>query len=82
MKYVVTAMNVNRKGYQVHTWDDGSITKDEIIDTENNVLFGVNNLILTPHIAASTEEAQLIVAKQIAEQISEFFNTGKITNSV
>ena len=49
---------------------------------KNNVLFGVNNLILTPHIAASTEEAQLIVAKQIAEQISEFFNTGKITNSV
>ena len=49
---------------------------------ENNVLFGVNNLILTPHIAASTEEAQLIVAKQIAEQISEFFNTGKISNSV
>ena len=49
---------------------------------ENNVLFGVNNLILTPHIAASTQEAQLIVAKQIAEQISEFFNTGKITNSV
>ena len=49
---------------------------------ENSVLFGVNNLILTPHIAASTEEAQLIVAKQIAEQISEFFNTGKITNSV
>ena len=48
----------------------------------NNVLFGLNNLILTPHIAASTEEAQLIVAKQIAEQISEFFNTGKITNSV
>ena len=49
---------------------------------KNNVLFGVNNLILTPHIAASTQEAQLIVAKQIAEQISEFFNTGKITNSV
>ena len=49
---------------------------------KNNVLFGVNNLILTPHIAASTEEAQLIVANQIAEQISEFFNTGKITNSV
>ena len=48
----------------------------------NNVLFGANNLILTPHIAASTEEAQLIVAKQIAEQMSEFFNTGKITNSV
>ena len=49
---------------------------------KNNILFGVNNLILTPHIAASTEEAQLVVAKEIAEQISEFFNTGKIINSV
>ena len=49
---------------------------------KKNVLFGVKNLILTPHIAASTEEAQLVVAQQIAEQISEFFKTGKITNSV
>ena len=49
---------------------------------KNNILFGVKNLILTPHIAASTEEAQLVVAQQIAEQISEFFKTGKITNSV
>ena len=49
---------------------------------KKNILFGVQNLILTPHIAASTEEAQLVVAQQIAEQISEFFKTGKITNSV
>ena len=49
---------------------------------KNNVLFGVKNLILTPHIAASTEEAQIVVAKQIAEQISDFFKTGKIINSV
>ena len=33
---------------------------------KNNILFGSKNLILTPHIAASTEEAQIIVAKQIA----------------
>ena len=49
---------------------------------KNNVLFGVKNLILTPHIAASTEEAQIVVAKKIAEQISDFFKTGKIINSV
>ncbi len=49
---------------------------------KNNVLFGVKNLILTPHIAASTEEAQLIVAQQIAEQISDYFKSGKIKNSV
>ena len=49
---------------------------------KNNILFGVKNLILTPHIAASTEEAQLVVAMQIAEQISDYFKTGKIVNSV
>jgi len=49
---------------------------------KNNILFGVKNLILTPHIAASTEEAQIVVAREIAEQISEFFKTGKIINSV
>ena len=49
---------------------------------KKNILFGVKNLILTPHIAASTEEAQLVVAKQIAEQISDYFITGKIINSV
>ena len=49
---------------------------------KKNVLFGSKNLILTPHIAASTEEAQIIVAKQIAEQMSEFFNNKNIINEV
>ena len=49
---------------------------------KNNILFGANNLILTPHIAASTVEAQIIVAKQIAEQISDFFKSGKVVNEV
>ena len=48
----------------------------------DNILFGVKNLILTPHIAASTIEAQLIVAEQIAQQISDYFNNGKIVNSL
>ena len=47
-----------------------------------NILFGIKNLILTPHIAASSEEAQLVVAQQIAEQISDYFKTGKIVNFV
>ena len=33
-------------------------------------------------IAASTVEAQIIVAKQIAEQISDFFKSGKVVNEV
>jgi len=47
-----------------------------------NALFGTANFILTPHIAASTEEAQLVVAEQIAVQISNYFSNGEIVNSV
>ena len=47
-----------------------------------NILFGSKNLILTPHIAASTVEAQLVVAEQIAIQISNFFNKKEIINSL
>ena len=49
---------------------------------KENKLFGVKNLILTPHIAASTKEAQLIVAEQIAIQISNYFIKGEIINTV
>ena len=47
-----------------------------------SVLFNVPNLILTPHIAASTVEAQIVVAEKIAKQMSEYFNNGKIINAV
>ena len=49
---------------------------------EDNILFGTKNLILTPHIAASTLESQLIVAEKIAEQISNYFNKNEIVNSL
>jgi len=49
---------------------------------KESVLFNTPNLILTPHIAASTVEAQIAVAEQIAKQISEYFNSGKVVNSV
>ena len=48
----------------------------------DNILFGVKNIILTPHIAASTEEAQLVVAEQIATQISNYFNKNEVVNSL
>jgi len=40
------------------------------------------NVILTPHLGASTMEAQERVAIQIAEQISDFLKKGIIRNSV
>ena len=50
--------------------------------TKESILFGLDNLILTPHIAASTDEAQLVVAEQIALQISNYFKNGEVVNSV
>ena len=49
---------------------------------KQNVLFGAPNFIATPHLGASTLEAQENVALQVAEQISEFLLTGAVTNSL
>ena len=49
---------------------------------KNNILFGLDNVLLTPHIAASTAEAQIIVAEMIANQFVDFFLKNKVSNSV
>ena len=48
----------------------------------SNVLFKTPNTILTPHLGASTLEAQEKVANQIAEQISDCLLKGSIINSL
>src|SRR5690606_40013398 len=45
-----------------------------------NVLFGHERFIATPHLGASTNEAQENVALQVAEQISDYLLTGAVTN--
>ncbi|MDO9414474.1 MAG: phosphoglycerate dehydrogenase [Pseudolabrys sp.] len=47
-----------------------------------NVLFGHPNVICTPHLGASTTEAQENVALQVAEQMSDYLLTGAITNAL
>ena len=47
-----------------------------------NVLFGHPNVVCTPHLGASTSEAQENVALQVAEQMSEYLLRGAITNAV
>ena len=47
-----------------------------------NALFGTPGLVCTPHLGASTTEAQVNVAIQIAEQMSDFLLLGGITNAV
>ena len=48
----------------------------------NNTLFGLENILLTPHIAASTSEAQVIVAEMVANQFVEYFLNNKVVNEV
>ncbi|MGB9153992.1 MAG: phosphoglycerate dehydrogenase [Alphaproteobacteria bacterium] len=45
-------------------------------------LFGNEKLICTPHLGASTNEAQENVALQVAEQMSDFLLTGAVTNAL
>ena len=45
-------------------------------------LFGVDNVVATPHLGAATTEAQENVALQVAEQMSDFLNTGAIVNAI
>jgi D-3-phosphoglycerate dehydrogenase len=46
------------------------------------VLFGHPNVICTPHLGASTTEAQENVALQVAEQMSDYLLTGAIANAI
>ena len=47
-----------------------------------NVLFGAENFIATPHLGASTVEAQENVALQVAEQMSDYLLTGAVSNAL
>lgn len=47
-----------------------------------NPLFGLPNVVCTPHLGASTSEAQENVAVQVAEQMADYLIKGAITNAV
>ncbi|HZG09640.1 MAG TPA: phosphoglycerate dehydrogenase [Allosphingosinicella sp.] len=47
-----------------------------------NPLFNTPGFIATPHLGASTTEAQVNVAIQVAEQMAEFLTRGGVTNAL
>ena len=49
---------------------------------KENILFKNSKVILTPHIAASTTEASIVVAEMVANQISNFLLKGTKINTV
>ena len=54
----------------------------EIEPATENPLFGTANLICTPHLGASTTEAQVNVAIQVAEQMADYLLTGAVVNAL
>ena len=67
--------------------DDGHIAGAgfDVFSSEpakENPLFGSDKVVATPHLGASTNEAQENVALQVAEQISDYLLTGAVTNAL
>jgi D-3-phosphoglycerate dehydrogenase len=57
----------------------------DVFSTEpatESVLFGLPNIVCTPHLGASTSEAQENVAIQIAEQMSDYLIDGAVANAL
>jgi D-3-phosphoglycerate dehydrogenase len=48
----------------------------------NNPLIGAKNIILTPHLGASTYEAGENVAVQVATQLKDYLLEGKLSNTI
>jgi len=54
----------------------------EMEPPKDSPLFGLPNVICTPHLGAATSEAQENVALQVAEQMSDYLLKGAIANAV
>ncbi|MCF6321942.1 MAG: phosphoglycerate dehydrogenase [Rhizobiaceae bacterium] len=48
----------------------------------HNPMFNLPNVVVTPHLGASTTEAQENVAIQVAEQMSDYLINGAVTNAL
>ena len=49
---------------------------------ESSPLFGLPNVVCTPHLGAATTEAQENVAIQVAEQMSDYLVNGAVSNAL
>jgi len=54
----------------------------EVEPARDNPLFDLEQMIVTPHLGASTTEAQEKVALQVAEQMADYLVDGAITNAL
>ncbi|MGM9972159.1 MAG: phosphoglycerate dehydrogenase [Anaeroplasmataceae bacterium] len=86
MKPNVTILNFARdllvdEECLVKALEEGKV-KSYVTDFANPVTAGKKGVILTPHLGASTEEAEDNCAKMAALEIMDYMENGNITNSV
>ena len=62
----------------------GGAAFDVFVDepAKENLLFDAPNFVSTPHLGASTSEAQENVAVQVAEQMCDYLLSGAVTNAL
>ncbi|NKB38319.1 MAG: phosphoglycerate dehydrogenase [Gammaproteobacteria bacterium] len=57
----------------------------DVFETEppvNSPLLGLDNIVLTPHLGASTKEAQTTAGSEIAQQVAVYLQTGEPINAI
>jgi D-3-phosphoglycerate dehydrogenase / 2-oxoglutarate reductase len=91
-RHGVRLINCARGGLVIETdlkaaLDSGQVAGAalDVFSTEpatENILFQHPNLVCTPHLGASSTEAQFNVAVQVAEQMSDFLLHGAVTNAI
>ena len=54
----------------------------EVEPAKENALFGMDNVVCTPHLGAATSEAQENVAIQVAEQMADYLMLGGVSNAL
>jgi len=54
----------------------------EVEPATQNALFDMPNVVCTPHLGASTSEAQENVALQVAEQMADYLIKGAVSNAI
>ncbi len=82
MKKGAYIINCARGGLVVEVDLKAALDVYEVEPAKDNPLFGMANVICTPHLGASTLEAQENVAVQVAEQMSDYLLNGAITNAI
>ena len=73
-----------------HAYDAPRMTKHLLLSVlkgietpcRNAELQGVPNVILTPHIGGSTEEAQAAIGREVANALVKYVNTGSTAGAV